>query len=401
MENNSKERLLIVRLNPVDCLTLFGVLLSGAAIAMTISQQMEYAISLLYLAVITDAFDGVLARKYGFTRDFGRYLDGFVDAIDYLVAPGIFLYVWGFDAWWQAGLIYIFICCGIIRLSVFNEIGNIKDEDNGLSYLGAPVFWSALALGPLYAISLLVGTSAVFYFLAITIPIFSLLMLHNGSYMKFKNPRVMLVVLLSMAIIFFLLGAKKQAGVSDAWSGFVYVHVITGFLAAIPVIVAGVLHMVVVRFDIFSSLKRPVSIPLFGRNKTWRGFVVMPIFCMLGFLLLDSVVFGLAVKPTIDFEQFPVWLSGAILGFAYVFAELPNSFVKRRLGAAPGELPEKNARLFLLMDQFDSGLLCLLAYWYFWKMPLLTCIATLFMIPVLALVVKRILYFAGLKKMPS
>ncbi len=398
MEEKSRQGLVIIRLNPVDFLTLFGVFLSGAAIAMMLAQQLEYAISLLYLAVITDAFDGVLARKYGLTRDFGRYLDGFVDAIDYLIAPAIFLYVWGFDTWWQSLLLYVFVCCGFIRLSVFNEIGNIKSEDNGLSYLGAPVFWSVLVLGPVYLLSMLLGEAIVFYLLAVAVPVFSFLMLHNGPYMKFKNPKIMLVSLLAMAALFFLLGASRQAGTTTSGASLVYVHFFTGLLAAIPVIVAGVLHMAVVRFDLLPFLKIPVSKSLFGQNKTLRGFVVMPLFSILGFWLLHGVASGSSVAPTVNFDQYSVWVSGLILGLAYVLAELPNSFIKRRMGAAPGELPQQNARLFMLMDQFDSGLLCLFAYWYFWQMPPMTCVATLIMIPVLALGIKRILFLFGLKK---
>src|SRR5438309_8143129 len=32
----------------------------------------------------------------------------------------------------------------------------------------------------------------------------------------------------------------------------------------------------------------------------------------------------------------PAWIAGAVCGAAYVVAELPNSFLKRRLGIAPG-----------------------------------------------------------------
>ena len=123
----------------------------------------------------------------------------------------------------------------------------------------------------------------------------------------------------------------------------------------------------------------------------------MPVACTLGFILLRLFV-DESVTLTIDFTQFSILTSGIIIGLAYVLAELPNSFVKRRLGAAPGELPEKNARIFMLADQLDSGILCLIAYWYFWGMPLVTCLATLVMAPVIALVVKRILFLLGLKR---
>lgn len=51
-----------------------------------------------------------------------------------------------------------------------------------------------------------------------------------------------------------------------------------------------------------------------------------------------------------------------ILGSAYCLAELPNSFLKRRLGILEGKTSPKNKWLFVILDQADSVLGCLLAY---------------------------------------
>ena len=51
----------------------------------------------------------------------------------------------------------------------------------------------------------------------------------------------------------------------------------------------------------------------------------------------------------------------ALLGLAYVLAELPNSYVKRRLDIAPGQNSRGwKGRLFIVIDQIDSVLGCLL-----------------------------------------
>lgn len=397
-EKESRERgLFIVKLNLVDYLTLSGVFWAGIAVALILQERLELALAFLYLAVISDAFDGVLARKYGLTRDFGRYLDGFVDTVDYLIAPALFFYAWGFSEVWQGLLLLVFICCGFIRLSVFNEIGNIKDEDNGLSYLGAPVFWSTLLLGPTYIVSTLIGKEILFSLMTILIPLFSLLMLHNGRYHKFKNPKRMLVALLSLSVMFFLWDAYKQGFYFRKDSQTISLHVATGLLASIPVIVGGILHMLVVRFDLLSFLKIPISQKLFGSNKTIRGFVVMPFSCMIGFSILVAIVGESASGFTINFSQYSIWISGLLIGLAYVLAELPNSYIKRRLGVAPGAVPQSNARLFILVDQLDSGILCLLCYWFFWNMPALTCLVTLVMTPIIALSIKKLLYLLKLK----
>lgn len=398
-ENVSRDRgFFIVRLNFVDCLTLSGVFLAGAAVSQILSGRLELALALLYLAVISDAFDGILARKYGLTRDFGRYLDGFVDTVDYLIAPSLFLYVMGFDLFWQGMLLLTLVCCGFIRLSVFNEIGNLKDEDNGLSYLGAPVFWSTLLLGPIYIAVVAVGEDIIFAVLSFAIPLFSIMMLHNGRYHKFKDPKRMLVALLLMSAMFFIWDTAKHGLNANFSVDLLSKHVITGLLASIPVIVGGILHMIVVKFDLLSFLKIPISQKLFGANKTVRGFVVMPIACMLGFLLLVAIVDQSGSSFTIDFSRYSIILSGVLIGIAYVLAELPNSYIKRRLGVAPGEVPESNARLYILMDQLDSGILCLVFYWFFWDMPLQTCLVTLVMAPIIALSIKKVLFLLKLKK---
>jgi CDP-diacylglycerol--serine O-phosphatidyltransferase len=84
-----------------------------------------------------------------------------------------------------------------------------------------------------------------------------------------------------------------------------------------------------------------------------------------------------------------------------MLGELPNSFLKRRLGIAPGATPARGRPLFVLMDQLDSGIGCALAYALLpglsWPEGLLF-VATF---PVTALVTKRFLYMARLKSSPA
>jgi hypothetical protein len=57
----------------------------------------------------------------------------------------------------------------------------------------------------------------------------------------------------------------------------------------------------------------------------------------------------------------PAWIAGAICGAAYVVAELPNSFVKRRLGIAPGASAHGARAAQYLIDQVDSVVGCAFA----------------------------------------
>jgi len=63
----------------------------------------------------------------------------------------------------------------------------------------------------------------------------------------------------------------------------------------------------------------------------------------------------------VDFASLPGWWFGAALGAAAEVAELPNSFVKRRLGIAPGTTARRHLPgvAFYLWDQLDL----LLGYW--------------------------------------
>jgi len=90
---------------------------------------------------------------------------------------------------------------------------------------------------------------------------------------------------------------------------------------------------------------------VFGDNKTWKGF-----FGMIALTELSAWIFW---RNTVIFKP----LFGAWLGFAYVLFELPNSFIKRRLGMESG----KNGGIIqTFFDQADSviGYTLFLAVFY-------------------------------------
>jgi hypothetical protein len=58
---------------------------------------------------------------------------------------------------------------------------------------------------------------------------------------------------------------------------------------------------------------------------------------------------------------------GAICGIAYVMAELPNSFAKRRLGIAPGTSAARARTAQYIVDQVDSVMGCVVAIRAFYR----------------------------------
>lgn len=147
------------------------------------------------------------------------------------------------------------------------------------------------------------------------------------------------------------------------------------YISLAPVIFAGILNMVWVRLDIGNRLKIPMDggkvladgHRLFGDNKTWKGFLGM-----IGLGLITGILWGAFLKgraiETLDLFYLGrantlLWsgFTGALSGLAYALAELPNSFLKRRLDIRPGKNPAGFKKLFFIfLDQADSVIGCLL-----------------------------------------
>lgn len=136
---------------------------------------------------------------------------------------------------------------------------------------------------------------------------------------------------------------------------------------------AGIAHALWLRSKLSLRLNGPVDLHLelrgrriFGPNKMWRGFAMMPPAAAIAFWALGSLRPGL-----------PAWLAsgmwdisgaqyaavGLACGFAFMLAELPNSFVKRQLDVAPGMAARGRALaiVFFVLDRVDSVLGVLVA----------------------------------------
>lgn len=123
--------------------------------------------------------------------------------------------------------------------------------------------------------------------------------------------------------------------------------------ALIPLIVSNVLHMVLVKKNGWSGLAKPIQAQAFGKNKTWRGVVFVS--------LVNAIVFCIINWPNLD--AFHGWedvafnfFIGWMYGLAYVLFELPNSWLKRRVGIPAGGSPDRFKGLFMLLDKTDSAL---------------------------------------------
>ncbi len=103
----------------------------------------------------------------------------------------------------------------------------------------------------------------------------------------------------------------------------------------IPLTLTGIIHhFLIIRFNLMKILAIPVDAdftfsgkPLLGTSKTWRGLIVVPV--VNG--IITAVLTHFFPWP---FPVHPLYL-GLLIGSGYALAELPTSFIKRRLGIAP------------------------------------------------------------------
>jgi len=133
---------------------------------------------------------------------------------------------------------------------------------------------------------------------------------------------------------------------------------------ALPVILAGLVHLVVLKLDLLPGLReRPIDggihfrgRRLFGDNKTWRGALIMIASTAVASVLLESLNSNFVHwSDPAPFAQHHPFAWGTLLGVGYILGELPNSFIKRQLDIAPGAMGEGMVgRVFWVIDQLDS-----------------------------------------------
>jgi len=152
-----------------------------------------------------------------------------------------------------------------------------------------------------------------------------------------------------------------------------YIHLYLFFL---PLVLGNVLHMIVVKCNWFKGFAFPISKKMFGVNKTYRGVIVLPI--LTGLLAsLNSFWFG-PFEMSFAYDAFV----GFGLGLAYIVAELPNSYIKRRLGIANGAQSKKYKYIQYFTDKADS-LIGVLVFYFFATVVSFEAILTLFCIGII------------------
>jgi len=165
----------------------------------------------------------------------------------------------------------------------------------------------------------------------------------------------------------------------------------------LPAAAAGIVHAFVIKRDLLRTLARPLDggRGILGGNKTCRGVVVM----LVGSTAVVALqrVADVETLELVDYRDRLTLLLGPALGAGYSLAELPNSFVKRRLGLPPGGRTQRFAALQYIADQGDSVVGAALAVAPFVRDPeVLVLVATLGF--ALHAAIDRLLYVFNVKR---
>ncbi|MBR1824799.1 MAG: CDP-archaeol synthase [Ruminococcus sp.] len=163
--------------------------------------------------------------------------------------------------------------------------------------------------------------------------------------------------------------------------------IVSIYITLMSVIFAGVMNMVFTKNSLYRRNNRPIDNGrilsdgrrLFGDNKTVNGFIGMTVSGGLAQMILGAVC---SFVPSMErcnrlYEAFPNTLAvnlftGLFFGFAYALFELPNSFIKRRIGIHDGKTGSGAVGvLFFIIDQIDSligvalclSVLCRISVW--------------------------------------
>lgn len=164
---------------------------------------------------------------------------------------------------------------------------------------------------------------------------------------------------------------------------------LNSLLLVFPFVLGGITLVVILKKKYLLFLRTPIDFGfkfrgkrIFGNNKTFLGFFVMT-FVVVIFGTSTSNIYNelFDLNLTISSSLF----SFAILGFAYPFGELPNSFLKRQIGITEGTkaTTQPLRSIFTVVDLIDSYFLIGLVYIFVFGIRDFNLLLTSFLIGVL------------------
>lgn len=193
-----KKKVLIGYYTKSVILTYLSVIsaIIGMYIAL-IENEPKYALLLLIISGLCDAFDGKVARTCKRTereKQFGVELDSLADLIAFIMFPIIIFYSLGLHSIINIIIFILFALGGVIRLAYFNTIA---DQNAPVKYYsGLPVTSTAIIFPVFYLLTMLLTTNTFNTLYTIVMLITSFLFVLN---FKIRKPQ-------TKELIIFLIG---------------------------------------------------------------------------------------------------------------------------------------------------------------------------------------------------
>jgi len=105
-----------------NMITMLNLIAGFFSVIMSIQERYEYAVWLVFLALVLDSLDGHVARIFGNETEFGRELDSLADTVSFVVAPCIFVTkaLFGNASLVVLLVVIVYLCAGVFRLARFN-----------------------------------------------------------------------------------------------------------------------------------------------------------------------------------------------------------------------------------------------------------------------------------------
>jgi archaetidylserine synthase len=187
------QKSMIRLLSVADLVTLLNATLGFLALLFVFSNEFHLAASLIFLGLLADGLDGMIARRLGVGK-IGEYLESLADMITLSIAPLVLFYKMYYNSVASepsqhlllGGILIFSLLCSIIRLSSFSLL---KQKEY---FIGLPTSASALFL---VLISYLLPE--VWYVL----PVIVVLALAMISSVHFPKPSITVNLVTAMLIV--------------------------------------------------------------------------------------------------------------------------------------------------------------------------------------------------------
>lgn len=166
-----------------------------------------------------------------------------------------------------------------------------------------------------------------------------------------------------------------------------FYFILPAYFANMAPVIVKKINILKIPLDFNKTLKNK---PIFGKNKTFRGLIFGVVFSTI-ITYMQFQLYNMDFFKNLSLLNYSNWLLfGILIGFGALIGDLVKSFIKRRIGIAPGNR-------FLPWDQTDFIFGAFL-FTYFLVKPSIAVIATTLLLSfVLHITVNHIAFYLHIR----